>query len=278
MSNRLGRKPDSYSTEAVESFIPRWKRVLDVGLILLALPLVLPVTFVLVAMIKLGSRGPVLFTQERIGLRGRPFKIFKFRSMVVNADTSIHSGHAQQLIELDGPMVKMDAKNDPRLIPGGRWLRATGLDELAQLINVLRGDMSLVGPRPCMDYEYKCYQAWQRERFDALPGLTGLWQVSGKNRTTFTEMIELDIYYARNQQLWLDFAIIAWTIPALVVQVRDLRRATPATVRRSRFGLGAMLLTEEWYKSPASDEIIIQNPCRSLSKSASLGARVGTPI
>jgi lipopolysaccharide/colanic/teichoic acid biosynthesis glycosyltransferase len=245
MSNRLGREPDTYTAVTEEPCVPRWKRVLDITLILLALPMILPVALLVIATIKWGSRGPLLFTQERIGWRGRPFKIYKFRTMVVNADTTTHSQHTQQLIQTDAPMIKMDAQRDPRLIPGGRWLRATGLDELAQLLNVLRGDMSLVGPRPCLEYEMKCYQPWHLERFDALPGLTGLWQVSGKNRTTFTEMMELDIYYARNVRLWLDLAILAWTIPALAVQVRDLRRKSPASLRRSRFGLGTLLLADE---------------------------------
>src|SRR5208337_4939378 len=127
--------------------------------------------------------------------------------------------HLEQLIQTDRPMTKLDASGDPRIISFGRLLRATGLDELPQLINVLRGEMSLVGPRPCLPYEYNKYQRWQKERFDTLPGLTGLWQVGGKNKTTFTEMICLDIRYARTRTLWLDLEILLKTFPAIVVQV-----------------------------------------------------------
>jgi exopolysaccharide production protein ExoY len=118
-------------------------------------------------------------------------------------------------------MTKLDAKHDPRVIPLGSVLRATGLDELPQLINVLRGEMSIVGPRPCVAYEYAMYEAWQKRRFDAVPGLTGLWQVSGKNRTTFHQMINLDIEYSERANLWLDLKIIFKTVPALVQQCCD---------------------------------------------------------
>ena len=116
-------------------------------------------------------------------------------------------------------MVKLDAQGDARIIPFGVWLRSSGLDELPQLINVLRGEMSLVGPRPCMAYEYGDFLPWQRERFNTLPGLTGLWQVSGKNRTTFAEMIAMDASYARTKTLWLDLAIMVKTPPVMVGQV-----------------------------------------------------------
>jgi lipopolysaccharide/colanic/teichoic acid biosynthesis glycosyltransferase len=120
-------------------------------------------------------------------------------------------------------MVKLDAKGDHRLIPLGSFLRATGLDELPQLLNVLRGEMSIVGPRPCLPYEYENYQPRQKRRFEVVPGLTGLWQVSGKNKTTFAEMINLDIFYAENQSLRLDIAIMLRTPPALISQVVEVR-------------------------------------------------------
>ena len=112
----------------------------------------------------------------------------------------------------------------PRLIPFGRLLRASGLDELPQLINVLRGEMSFVGPRPCLPSEYNRYLPWQKERFHTLPGLTGLWQVSGKNRTTFNEMIDFDIQYVRERSLWLDLKIMLKTIPVVMAEVRDMQR------------------------------------------------------
>ena len=192
-------------------------------LVVLALPLLLPLMMLIALIIRMVSAGPVLFKQERIGYQGGRFLCYKFRTMFVNADTGIHQGHLDQLMNSDAPMVKMDLKGDPRIIPFGRVLRASGLDELPQLINVLCGDMSLVGPRPCVFYEYEKYLPWQRERFNTLPGLTGLWQVSGKNRTTFTEMIKLDIQYARNKTLWLDLKIIFKTVPALLIQMWETR-------------------------------------------------------
>jgi hypothetical protein len=145
--------------------------------------------------------------------------MFKFRTMTVNADQAAHQNHFKQYIGVNIPMVKLDAVRDARLIPGGWLLRATGLDELPQIINVIRGDMSLVGPRPCLPSEFADYMPAQRERVNAVPGLTGLWQVSGKNRTTFAEMIRLDIHYARHTSLLLNLRIIALTPLALGSQV-----------------------------------------------------------
>lgn len=211
--------------------IPAWKRALDITLSVSALLMLAPLVTIIALMMKLGSPGPLLFRQERVGHLGKRFMCFKFRTMKVGASTTTHEAHCKQLISSNQPMVKMDHQGDPRLVPMGWVLRATGLDELPQLINVLRGEMSLVGPRPCLPFEYAEYQAWQRERFNTLPGLTGLWQVSGKNRTTFDEMLRLDVRYARTRTLSLDLKIIATTIPALVAQVRDTRsgrKAAPA--------------------------------------------------
>lgn len=201
----------------------RWKRVLDLTLILLALPLLVPLVIVVAALIRVVSAGPVLFKQERVGFLGRRFMCFKFRTMFVGADAVMHQGHLQHLMASNTPMTKMDSEGDPRIIPFGRLLRASGLDELPQLINVLRGEMSLVGPRPCLPYEYEKYLPWQKERFASVPGLTGLWQVSGKNRTTFVEMIHLDIRYAREKSVWADIIILLRTVPALVIQVWETR-------------------------------------------------------
>ena len=148
--------------------------------------------------------------------------ILKFRTMKVNVETQIHERHLEQLMNANIPMTKLD-KGDPRIIAGGRILRATGLDELPQLFNVFRGEMSLVGPRPCTPHEFKSYQVWQRERVNALPGLTGYWQVNGKNKTTFTEMIDMDIFYTKNLSLWLDLMIILRTLPAILAQVLESR-------------------------------------------------------
>ena len=160
--------------------LPRWKRVLDIAVIVLALPVILPLAVLICIIIRTVSTGPILFQQERLGYRGRGFMCLKFRTMRCGAETVTHQGHLQQLMEADVPMTKMDVAGDSRIIPFGRWLRSSGLDELPQLLNVLKGEMSLVGPRPCLAYEAAKYLPWQRERFNAAPGLTGLWQVSGK--------------------------------------------------------------------------------------------------
>jgi lipopolysaccharide/colanic/teichoic acid biosynthesis glycosyltransferase len=204
--------------------LPRWKRALDVGFILLILPVLLPLGALIAVIIRLVSTGPVLFQQERVGHLGKRFLCLKFRTMFVGSDTGIHQGHLSHLLKSDAPMVKMDVHGDARIIPFGLLLRSSGLDELPQLINVLRGEMSLVGPRPCLQYESDNYLSWQKERFAAMPGLTGLWQVSGKNRTTFIEMIQFDIQYARNKSLWLDLKIILKTIPALMIQMWETRK------------------------------------------------------
>jgi lipopolysaccharide/colanic/teichoic acid biosynthesis glycosyltransferase len=232
--------PAEYSLE-----IPVWKRLLDLACIVAVSPVLVPVMAVLALIVLVGSPGPVLFRQIRIGHRGRPFECFKFRTMHVGAAVAGHKAHLEQLIKSDAPMVKLDAKRDSRIIPFGWVLRATGLDELPQLINVLRGEMSLVGPRPCIPYEVEQFQPWQRERLATLPGLTGLWQVSGKNRTTFNRMMQLDIQYARTKTLWLDVKIMAKTFGALLAQVQD-------TVR-SRKGAASLPKQErESVKQPAA--------------------------
>lgn len=211
------------SVEVVEGAValPVWKRCIDLICIFLSLPVLLPILLVVGIWIKLVSRGPVLFRQDRVGRGGRRFLLYKFRSMRVQAPTERHESHFQDLVEADRPMTKLDNLGDQRLILGGAIFRTLGLDELPQLINVLRGEMSIVGPRPCLPKEYNLYDFEQRERFDAVPGLTGYWQVNGKNRTKFSEMIAMDIYYSRNISLWLDLKIMAQTIPAILEQAVD---------------------------------------------------------
>jgi len=211
---------------------PVAKRMLDIVVSVTALTVAAPLFLAFAIWTKIFSPGAVFFKQERIGRHGRRFMCYKFRTMRLGASTSGHQEHLKQLIQSNAPMTKLDAKGDKRLIPGAWILRACGLDELPQLINVLRGEMSVVGPRPCLPYEWEQYQPWQRERCDALPGLTGLWQVSGKNKTTFDEMIRLDIRYARTQTFWFDIAIMLRTVPALVVQMIETRRARAAAPSR----------------------------------------------
>lgn len=200
---------------------PHWKRCLDLTCIILTLPIWLPLMIFATLTIKAVSPGPVFFRQRRIGLGGARFMIFKFRSMKVNAETHTHEGYFKQLMEADCPMTKLDATGDPRLIPGGRLLRATALDELPQILNVIRGDMSLVGPRPCTPSEFERYEARHKERFQVPPGLTGYWQVNGKNKTTFSEMIDMDLHYGMRMSVWLDLVIMLRTFPTLLEQVYE---------------------------------------------------------
>jgi lipopolysaccharide/colanic/teichoic acid biosynthesis glycosyltransferase len=220
-STKLNQLKCYPSPKAVEDL--RKRRTLDALFILLALPFLIPLALLIALLIRSGSAGPVLFRQERVGYLGTRFTCFKFRTMFIDADTTTHQEYMHQQMNSNTSMIKMDEQGDPRIIPFGLFLRASGLDELPQLINVLRGEMSLVGPRPCLPYEYDKYLPWQRERFETVPGLTGLWQVSGKNKTTFLEMIQLDIKYAKNKTLWWDLKIILMTIPALIIQMLETR-------------------------------------------------------
>lgn len=206
------------------SRFPAWKRSLDMTCIVLASPVWVPLMLLLMLMIKSVSRGPVFFWQERVGLGGARFMILKFRSMLVNAETGTHESYCQNLMKANCPMTKLDAVGDTRLIFGGRLLRATGLDELPQLFNVIWGDMSLVGPRPCTRAEFERYEPRQKERFQCPPGLTGYWQVHGKNKTTFSEMIEMDIKYSGSMSPWMDLGIMLKTFPVLLEQVLESER------------------------------------------------------
>ncbi len=211
--------------------MPAWKRILDVSLLVVSLPVTLPIMVVLALWIRLLSPGKVFFRQERVGHGGKRFGCLKFRTMYEGCRSAIHEQHLARVLQNDKPMEKLDAI-DPRLIPGARWVRALGLDELPQLIHVFRGEMSLVGPRPCTPFELTQYTLEQRERFSALPGLTGLWQVCGKNRTTFQQMIALDIEYTRTQSLLRDVKILFSTPLTLldqVVRMAESRRRLAAT-------------------------------------------------
>ncbi len=194
---------------------PRWKRTLDVAVVVAVVLLLWPLLLLIALWIKVCSPGPALFKQERIGFLGQPFMLWKFRTMSSDSEGDLHRRHLKGLIQAEEPMTKLDALGDPRLIPLAGFMRCCGLDELPQLINVWRGEMSLVGPRPCLPYEAREHQQWQKQRFDTLPGLTGLWQVSGKNRTTFEQMIRRDVSYVVKRSLWLDLKILLKTLPAI---------------------------------------------------------------
>jgi lipopolysaccharide/colanic/teichoic acid biosynthesis glycosyltransferase len=185
------------------------KRVVDLLLIMLSLPFVVLYFAIIGLLIKLDSPGPVFYKHPRVGRDGRLFDMFKFRTMVVGADQMQEDLAA--LNEADGPLFKI--KEDPRRTRLGAFLRRTSIDELPQVINVLRGEMSLVGPRPGTPTEVEQYEAWQRERISVRPGLTGLWQVSGRSNIPFAEMVLLDIFYIENWTLDLDVRILLQTVP-----------------------------------------------------------------
>jgi len=224
---------EGIGTESARNLqFPRWKRILDLTCIAITLPCWLPLMFLVALGIKILSPGPVLFRQERVGYRGRRFVCLKFRSMKANAETETHERYLEKLMQTDCPMTKLDTEGDPRLIPLGRIFRATGLDELPQVINVVRGEMSLVGPRPCTPKEFASYSAWQKERFNAPAGLTGYWQVNGKNKTTFNTMVAMDIHYAKHMSVLTDLWIMLKTVPAIVWQVFGSRSS--ASSERTR--------------------------------------------
>jgi len=195
--------------------VPAWKRTFDIVFSSFLLLVLSPVFLLTSIYIKIVSPGPVLFFQRRVGLGGMTFKFYKFRSMRYNCDQDYHKKHITGKIKENSNLAKLDAV-DPRIYPGGKLLRKLCIDELPQLINVLKGEMSLVGPRPCLPYEEKAFFRWYAQRFNVLPGMTGLWQVSGKNRLTLKQMATLDIKYAKNMSLWNDLKIIVMTIPAII--------------------------------------------------------------
>jgi lipopolysaccharide/colanic/teichoic acid biosynthesis glycosyltransferase len=205
--------------------VPGWKAGLDITCILLSLPLWLPLMILLMLVTRIASPGPIFYRQKRVGLGGRHFFIWKFRTMKLSAETQTHECYFENLMRVDCPMTKLDAYGDPRLAPFGRFLRASGLDELPQIFNVLRGEMSLVGPRPCTPKEFAHYEPWQRQRVNCLPGLTGYWQVNGKNKTTFREMIAMDLFYLKNMSILLDLKIMLKTGTAIAGQLFESRQA-----------------------------------------------------
>ncbi|MEE5988440.1 sugar transferase [Ligilactobacillus equi] len=189
------------------------KRLFDFCASLIAL-IPLSVIFLLIAiLIKLDDRGPIMFTQTRVGRNGKLFKIYKFRSMRVNAEDLLEKLKAHNQVE--GPMFKM--KDDPRITRVGKFLRKTSLDELPQLLNVLKGDMSLVGPRPPLPTEVEQYSDYDKQRLYVTPGCTGLWQATERNNTGFSGMVKLDLEYIQKASVWLDLKIILMTIKVIFV-------------------------------------------------------------
>jgi len=193
------------------------KRALDASIAFMALLVAAPILLLIAMLIRVTSTGPVLFRQTRIGAGGRSFVMLKFRTMKDRCSDDLHREYVTDL--LNGAATQKDGlfklHNDPRITAVGRALRKLSLDELPQLINVLRGEMSLVGPRPSLPWELRMFPAWAYRRLEVLPGVTGLWQVGGRNRLTMLQGLELDVQYVEQRSLWLDLRIIAKTPIAL---------------------------------------------------------------
>jgi lipopolysaccharide/colanic/teichoic acid biosynthesis glycosyltransferase len=223
-SANIALYPEFGKKDEQRRFALRIKRCIDVLGSLAALLLLAPVFAAISLAIKLSSKGPVFFKQERLGEYGKPFTVLKFRSMRTDCDARIHQQYVSQFIagKVDGatpegqkPVFKI--QKDPRITRVGQFVRKASLDELPQFWNVLRGDMSLVGPRPPIAYEFRAYDVWHRRRvLEIKPGITGLWQVKGRSRTRFDEMVRLDLQYARDWSIWLDLRILLQT-PAAVI-------------------------------------------------------------
>ncbi len=213
---RLGWRPPRRYERAI-------KRGFDLVVTALGGLVLLPFCLLIALAVKLSSPGPVLYAQTRIGRGGRTFKMYKFRSMIAANDDTRHREYVAALLR-DGSAAGTDASgrpvyklvDDPRVTFVGRLIRKTSMDELPQLLNVLRGEMSLVGPRPCLPFEYELYEDWQRLRMEVTPGITGLWQVSGRSLLSFEEMVLLDLYYVANWSFWLDLGVLGRTIPEVL--------------------------------------------------------------
>jgi len=202
----------------------RVKRTVDLVMALVSLLISAPLFLVIALLVKRSGSGPIFYVQERLGRDGRPFRFFKFRTMQHNSDDVIHrqfaamfiNGDAEGCRRTNGQADLYKMKSDPRVTAIGLWLRRTSLDELPQLYNILRGDMSLVGPRPPISYEIENYLPWHMERLKVTPGLTGLWQVSGRSSVSFDEMVRLDLHYINHWSIWLDTQILFKTVPVVI--------------------------------------------------------------
>jgi lipopolysaccharide/colanic/teichoic acid biosynthesis glycosyltransferase len=193
----------------------RIKRILDILFILLIAPFVLLVGAVIALWIKLDSRGPVFYRQTRLGHNGVEFQMLKFRSMRINSDENIHRHRVEAMMRTGQPLVKM--QSDPRITRVGHFIRRTSLDELPQFWNVLKGEMTLVGPRPPLAYETTFYKERDWQRLAGRPGLTGRWQVYGRSAVTFAEMVDMDITYLKEQSVLQDIKLIFLTIPVMIL-------------------------------------------------------------
>jgi len=203
----------TFSTTPENEYLLLVKRLMDLSLAVFMLLLLSPLLLVLALLIRLTSAGPVIYRQTRCGLAGRKFTVYKFRSM--RADADLHKEELEALNEMDGPVFKI--RDDPRCTPVGRFMRRFSLDELPQLVNIIKGDMSFVGPRPPLPEEVEKYERWQRRRLRMVPGLTCLWALAGRNQLSFRRWMELDLEYIDNWSLTLDAKIFLRTIPIVLL-------------------------------------------------------------
>jgi len=211
-----------YSKQLIKEYIPevyKLKRPIDIGISIFALIILFPLLLLIATLIKLSSKGPIIFKQIRIGKDGNEFTFYKFRSMKLSNESDderkkqmINFIKTTREIATNGKIV-----NNNRVTWIGKIIRKTALDELPQLYNVLKGDMSLVGPRPCLPYEYENYNDWQKNRLNTIPGCTCLWQVKRGNNSNFNRNVKMDLYYIENMSLWLDMKLILMTIPAMII-------------------------------------------------------------
>lgn len=197
--------------------LPWWKRLMDIAGALVGMIVLAPILLAVAMALKLTSRGPIIFTQQRSGLGGRPFRMLKFRSMIADAELLRNELLGQN--EQDGPAFKIT--NDPRVTRLGRWLRITHIDEFPQLWNVLKGEMSIVGPRPLPCHEAEACEVWQRRRLDVTPGLTCLWQTRGRPRKSFAGWMRLDLQYIHERSFWTDVKLILLTFPTILKNRSD---------------------------------------------------------
>jgi lipopolysaccharide/colanic/teichoic acid biosynthesis glycosyltransferase len=234
MLQNIDGQPRMLATDIAQknaTFYFLWKRTVDIVVSATLLVLFSPLMLLIAILIKLDTSGPAIFSQQRVGARRRTtngrtdweveyFSCYKFRSMVANADAKLHQAYVQAFIKNDNAAMAAaqgtethvrKLVKDPRITRVGKWLRKSSLDELPQLWNILKGDMSLVGPRPSIPYEVETYEPWHRRRLDAKPGLTGLWQVTARSSANFDEAVELDIEYIDRQSIWLDLWILVKT-------------------------------------------------------------------
>ncbi|UCF05957.1 MAG: exopolysaccharide biosynthesis polyprenyl glycosylphosphotransferase [bacterium] len=209
----LEREADTISLSRCRSYL-LCKRITDIAVALLFFILFLPIMPVVAILIKLDSPGPILFKQRRVGKNGKNFDFYKFRSMVHDAENVINA--LRPLSAPNGPIFKL--KDDPRVTPVGRFLRRSSLDELPQLINVLKGDMSIVGPRPNLPSEVAHYQPWQKRRLNVTPGITCLWQIAGRSHIGFDEWMRLDLEYIQKRSYATDLKIMLKTLPAVIAR------------------------------------------------------------